>query len=83
MKRTIYTIALLGMAISASAQKLPSKVTITLTDKQVLRLDSAINAGANFIDSKQATQWFSSSFTPFYEQVRKQMIVDTAKVKKP
>lgn len=83
MKRTIYTIALLGMAISASAQKLPSKVTITLTDRQVMRMDSAIGAGSNWTDSKQATQWFGNSFAPFYDQVRKQMIVDSVKVKKP
>lgn len=81
--KKLLTICLLTASISASAQKLPSKVTITLTDKQVLRIDSAINAGASWTDSKQATTWFGKAFDPFYEQVRKQMIVDTAKVKNP
>ena len=73
---------LLLASLGATAQtKLPPKVTINLTDKQVLRIDSAINAATMWTDSKQATQWFAGSFQPFYEQVRKQL--DTVKVKKP
>jgi hypothetical protein len=81
--RKLLTLTLLIAGLSASAQKLPSKVTITLTDKQVLRIDSAINAGASWTDSKGSTQWYSKAFESFYEQVRKQIIIDTAKVKKP
>ncbi len=81
--KKLLTLTLLIAGLSASAQKLPAKVTITLTDKQVLKIDSAINSGASWTDSKGATQWFGNAFSPFYEQVKKQMVVDTVKVKKP
>jgi len=81
--KKLLTLTLLIVGLSVSAQKLPVKVTITLTDKQVLKIDSAVNAGQSWTDSKQATQWFGNAFSPFYEQVRKQMVVDTAKKKKP
>ena len=80
--KKLFTLSALLFSISATAQKLPAKVTITLTYKQVLSIDSAINAGQSWTDSKQATQWYGQRFAPFYEQVRKQMIVDTLK-KKP
>jgi len=80
--KKLLTICLLTASISASAQKLPSKVTITLTDKQVLRIDSAINAGQSWTDSKGATQWYIKSFEPLYIEVRKLFITDTLK-KKP
>jgi len=80
--KKLFTVSALLFSISAMAQKLPSKVIITLTDKQVLSIDSAINAGQSWTDSKQATQWYGQRFAPFYEQVRKQMVTDTLK-KKP
>jgi len=79
--KKLLTITLLIAGLSASAQKLPAKATIVLTDRQILRMDSAINAASTWTDSKQATSWYSASFTALYEQIRKQMIVDTAKVK--
>lgn len=82
MKRIIITIALaLIVSVKASAQKLPSKVTITLTDRQILRIDSAIKATANMMDSKTMTTNFITPFNPLYEQINKQMIIDTTKVK--
>lgn len=77
----ILTTLLISSALFASAQKLPSKVTITLTNRQILRIDSAIQAGANWTDSKQATNWYQASFADLYAQIRKQMINDTTKVK--
>lgn len=78
----ILTTLLISSALFASAQKLPSKVTITLTDRQVLRIDSAIQAASNWTDSKQATQWYIKAFEPFYIEVRRQLTIDTTKVKK-
>jgi len=84
MKKVILTtLSIVLFSIAASAQqKLPAKVTITLTDRQVMSIDSAINAGSTWTDSKQATQWYGQRFAPFYEQVRKQMATDTLN-KKP
>lgn len=79
--KKLTTLFLLCASIGVSAQKLPSKVTITLTDKQVIRIDSAIRATANMMDSKTMTNNFIKPFDPLYEQINKQMIVDTTKVK--
>jgi hypothetical protein len=81
MKKLKLIIPILLCALAGSAQKLPSKVTINLTDKQVLRIDSAIQAASNWTDSKGATQWYIKAFEPFYIEVRRQL--DTVKVKKP
>jgi hypothetical protein len=84
MKKTILTtIAILGLLTSVKAQQhLPSKVSMTLTDKQIMRIDSAINLAQGSMDSKSQTNWFSASFVPFYNEVRKQLITDTLKKKK-
>lgn len=82
MKKPL-TLLLLIAGLSASAQKLPSKVTVTLTDKQVLTIDSAINVTAQSMDSKSQTNRFIGAFQQLYEEIRKQMVVDTGKVKKP
>lgn len=83
MKKTAILTALIALSITVNAQqaKLPAKLKIDLTDKQVLRIDSAINAAATWTDSKGATNWFTKSFQPLYEQIRSQMILDTVKVK--
>lgn len=80
MKRPLILLALLGSLTAVKAQtKLPTKATITLTDKQVIRIDSAINIAMSRDGSKQFTNWFLQSFNPFYEQIKLQLVVDTAK----
>lgn len=83
MKKTIIT-ALLIAAISpafSQQKKLPARVTIVLTEREIVRLDSAVTIGSQWTDSKGATNWFMASFTPVFEQIRKQMVIDTVKVK--
>lgn len=84
MKKIILTFMALGL-LSASAQTkhLPKTVTITLTDQQVLRIDSAVTGVQNLIDSKKATAWFLSTFQPFYTQVQKQLVTDSVKKVEP
>lgn len=80
MKKSITTLTLALVASASFAQqRLPAKVTLSLTDKQILRIDSAINLGSNSMDSKSQTKWFVESFSEFYNQVRKQMVADTTK----
>lgn len=85
MKKTILTTIALGLFLTIKAQepqkKLPTKVTIVLTDKQLLRIDSAINVTASQIDSKSRTEVFVRAFEPLYLQVQKQMVVDSVKKK--
>ncbi len=81
MKRT-FTILLLIAGLSASAQKLPSKVTVTLTWQQFLSIDSALGTAYTWQDSKSQTAAVVKRFEPFYIQVNKQ-IADSAKIKKP
>lgn len=78
MKKSL-TLILLLAGLSATAQKLPAKATIVLTDKQVMTIDSAINNTAQMMDSKSQTNRFIMVFQPLYEQIRKQMVVDTVK----
>lgn len=85
MKKTIL-IALLGLTFSAKAQQqpakqLPPKLTFTLTDREFLKLDSAINVAANSTDSKQVTNFILKGVEPLYRQVQGQMVLvtDTAK----
>lgn len=80
MKKSL-TLILLLAGLSATAQKLPAKATIVLTDKQVMTIDSAINNTAQMMDSKSQTNRFIIAFQPLYEQIRKQMVVDTVKAK--
>lgn len=84
MKKLLLTSAILLTAFTLKAQtkKLPSKVTITLTDKEVLRIDSAIQSTAARIDSKQQTESFIRAFIPIYAVIEKQLIpADTTKKK--
>jgi hypothetical protein len=85
MKKLLITIAILTASITLKAQQhLPAKVKIELTEKQVMRIDSAINMASNQIDSKQFTLWFGKLFEPIYSQLRQQLVTDTVKkVKKP
>lgn len=64
----------------AQQKHLPKQVTITLTSQEVMRLDSAVNFASNTIDSKHASQWFQLAFAPFYQQITKQLVVDSVKV---
>lgn len=86
MKKTILTIALLMGIVCAKAQQqpakqLPPKLTFTLTDREFLKLDSAINIAANSTDSKQLTNFILKGVEPLYRQVQGQMVLvaDTAK----
>jgi len=72
-------IAAMLSPLAGRAQILPKTVKLTLTDKQVMRIDSAINYMANSTDSKAATKWLMGAFEPFYVQIRAQL--DTVKVK--
>jgi len=84
MKKTIITAIFVVAAPAAFSQNkhLPAKVTITLTAQEALRIDSAVQAGANSFDSKKASQSFGMAFAPFYQQVSRQLVVDSVKVKK-
>jgi len=91
MKRlTLLTSALLLITAASFAQSktepkftLPKTVTVTLTQQQFLRLDSAVTNTANSLDSKSYSKWFALSFSPIYEAINKQLVpVDTSKVKK-
>lgn len=83
------TIIALALTVSATAfaqqptKKLPAKVTITLTDKQILRLDSVATVINGAIDSKQTTNWILQGFVPIFQQVQQQMVADSSKVVKP
>ena len=80
------TIALLGMALmagAAQAQTLPKEVTIKLTDKQVLRLDSAIRIVSGQLDSKSLTSYLNEATVPIFNQVRQQLVADKPKEVKP
>ena len=80
MKKLLTILLLAGL--SASAQKLPAKIKIELTDRQFLSLDSAINFANTWTDSKSKSEAFVLRFQPVYDQVRRQMVIDTLK-KKP
>ena len=90
MKKLFITSAILLSTTTLFAQSktepkftLPKTVTVTLTQQQFLRLDSAITNTANSLDSKSYSKWFALSFSPIYEALNKQLIpVDTTKVKK-
>lgn len=84
MKKIILTFMGLGL-LSANAQTkhLPKTITITLTDQQVLRIDSAVTGVQSLIDSKKATNWFLSAFQPFYDQAKAQMVTDSVKKVEP
>jgi len=77
MKHLTITAILVAATCTAFCQTLPKTVKLTLTDKQVMRIDSAINYMANSTDSKAATKWLMGAFEPFYVQVRAQL--DTVK----
>jgi len=81
MKKLILIPTLLLTTTLFAQQHLPAKAGFVLTDKQIMRIDSAINLMANQLDSKQATSWFTKSFEPIYTQVRKQLItvIDSSK----
>jgi hypothetical protein len=83
MKKTIISLILVVATTAAFAQqkKLPEKVTITLTQQQILKIDSCVRVASSNMDSKRQTEWFISGFTPIYEQVNKQLIIDSVKVK--
>lgn len=84
MKKIILTLCLIGSLSAVKAQmkpKLPATVKFVFTERQILTIDSAINTGASWTDSKASTIWYSKAFTPFYEQLNKQLVVDTIKVK--
>lgn len=78
MKKSILPILLIA-GLSASAQKLPEKVTIVLTDKQVLKLDSAIQIISGQLDSKQLTKFLQDAALPVFQQVRAQLVADKPK----
>ena len=81
---TLSTLLLAGMAFGQAIKKdigsdtktmvLPPLLTIKLTAKEFLRLDSAVKNTANQIDSKAYTNWFIGSFTPIYSVVEKQLV---------
>ena len=58
---------------------LPEKVVITLSAAQVIKMDSAIKATANTIDSKTATIGLFNAFGPIYQQISLQLVADTVK----
>ena len=80
---------MLVASVSAFAQTQPAQKHlapvnhVTLTDRQVLHLDSAINVIAGMLDSKSATKYLTDAVKPIYDQVVAQMVVDTTKVVKP
>ena len=77
-------IALLCISQCCFAQThLPKTVTVTLTDKQLLKIDSAITKTANGIDSKSYSAWFLSAFQPLYDQARAQMVTDSVRKVQP
>ena len=90
MRTTLITLTALFLTTASFAQTktepkftMPKTVTVTLTQQQFLRLDSAIANTANSLDSKSYSKWFALSFSPIYEALNKQLIpVDTTKVKK-
>lgn len=82
----IITIALAFTVLASNAQTasqkhLPAKVVIILTDRQVLKLDSALNIVSGQIDSKSMTKYLQDAITPLYQQIGQQMGVDSIKVK--
>ena len=82
MKKSTITLIMVAATVGAFGQaKIPAKVNITLTDKQLLKLDSAVQVTANNMDSKQGTVNFLKAFEPIYLQVRQQMAADTVKIK--
>lgn len=85
MKHLAILALALTVSASASAQqptkKLPAKVTLTLTDKQVLKLDSVARVINNAIDSKQTTAWMLQGLQPIFQQVELQLVSDSGKVK--
>ena len=79
MKKQLLTIAGLLLAVTLKAQTLPKEVVIKLTDKQVLRLDSAVCIVSSQIDSKSLTQYLNSAIEPIFNQVRLQLVAEKPK----
>jgi hypothetical protein len=81
MKTQIITALILAASITASAQTkhLAPVSKIALTDKQVLGIDSAINAACANIDSKSLTKFITDRLQPLYRQITEQMIADKPK----
>lgn len=77
----IPTLLILSACTPVVAQQkqshLPPIIKLTFTAQEVARIDSAILAAGTWTDSKITTQWFGNSFVTFYQQVRKQMVVDS------
>ncbi len=78
-KASLLTAAMFGLLLTTSAQtkpvkQLPPTITITITAREFLRLDSAVNTLAVQLDSKAFEAWFRGSFKPIYSVVEKQMI---------
>lgn len=63
-------------------KQLPPTITVTMTAKEFLRLDTAVNTIARQLDSKSFESWYRASFYPIYKVVEKQLIpADTTKKK--
>jgi hypothetical protein len=79
--KKLLTITLLSAAMAASGQSkhLAPVSKIELTDKQVLGIDSAINAACANIDSKSLTKFITDRLQPLYRQITEQMIADKPK----
>jgi archaellum biogenesis protein FlaJ (TadC family) len=78
--KTALTITLLILSLGVKGQsKLPTTAIIKLTDKQVLKLDSAINIISQQLDSKSLTNFLQQAVAPIYQQVREQMVADKPK----
>jgi hypothetical protein len=79
--KKLLTITLLSaaMAVSGQTKHLAPVSKIALTDKQVLGIDSAINAAVANIDSKSLTKFITDRLQPLYRQITEQMIADKPK----
>lgn len=81
---TIPTLLILSACTPVVAQQkqitIPAKMKIELSDKQFVRIDSAVKTLYNQIDSKSFSQWFINSFDPIYRQM--EMQADTSKKRK-
>lgn len=81
MKSTLITLVLIAAMGTAKGQtKHLAKVNIIkLSDREVLRLDSALTATYGSIDSKGLTNYLQRAVLPIYQQIQGQMIADTVK----
>lgn len=91
MIKSILTTALTLCSIVVLAQQhLPAKVTITLTDKEVMVISNKIDSVNMLLQNSDYpvrvvnpfVNRLQVSFAPFWSQVRKQLVADSVKKEK-